>query len=237
MILEHIKEFSRHAHSYDTHTCVQKEVAKYLVSKLSSKPKRILDLGCGSGEVYKNIDWDIEQFVGVDSSHEMSQKHPTCKDICIINEDFESPHLMQKLHPPYDLLISSSALQWSKDIEKMVQWSSFTCKEGAFAIFTDKTFETIYTLSGLEVFLPNAPTLITLFEKYFTCKSEIKTFKLSFPDNLSAFRYIKQSGVSGGKKRLSVSQTKLLIQNYPLAYLEFEVLFIWGQPKTMNYNS
>lgn len=231
MILEHIKEFSRHAHSYDTHTSVQKEVAKYLVASITSQPKRILDLGCGSGEVYKNIDWEIEHFVGVDSSQEMSAKHPKCKDICIINEDFESPQLVQKLHPPYDLLISSSALQWSKDIEKMAQWSSFTCKEGAFAIFTDKTFETIYTLSGLEVFLPNATTLITLFEKYFTCKSEIKTFKLFFEDNLSAFRYIKQSGVSGGKKRLTISQTKSLIQNYPLAYLEFEVLFLWGVPK------
>ena len=235
MILEHIKEFSRHAHSYDTHTFVQKEVARYLVSHVHSKPKRILDLGCGSGEVYKNIDWEMAHFVGVDSSHEMSQKHPTCKDVYIINEDFESPSLRQKLDPSYDLIISSSALQWSKDIEKMIRWASLTCKEGAFAIFTDKTFETIYQLSGLEVFLPNASNLLTLFEKYFTCKSEIKTFRLSFPNNRSAFRYIKQSGVSGGKKRLSVSQTKSLIQNYPLAYLEFEVLFVWGIPR-QNYN-
>ncbi|MBV5278871.1 MAG: methyltransferase domain-containing protein [Campylobacteraceae bacterium] len=233
MILEHIKEFSRHAHSYDSHTCVQKEVAKYLVSGVKSKPKSILDLGCGSGEVYKNIDWEIEHFVGVDSSQEMSDKHPTCKDIDIINEDFESSTLALKLQPSYDLLISSSALQWSHDIEKMIQFASFTCKEGAFAVFTDKTFETIYTLSGLEVFLPNAQALLKIFEKYFTCKSEIKTFKISFSDNLSAFRYIKQSGVSGGKKRLSVSQTKSLIQNYPLTYLEFEVLFIWGTPKTL----
>lgn len=231
MILEHIKEFSRHAHSYDTHTSVQKEVAKYLVASITSQPKRILDLGCGSGEVYKNIDWKIEHFVGVDSSQEMSAKHPTCKDVCIINEDFESSKLALKLQPPYDLLISSSALQWSQDIEKMIQFASFTCKEGAFAIFTDKTFETIYTLSGLEVFLPNAPSLLEIFKKYFTCKHEIKTFKLFFEDNLSAFRYIKQSGVSGGKKRLSVSQTKSLIKSYPHTFLEFEVLFIWGTPK------
>ncbi len=231
MSLEHIKEFSRHAHSYDTHTFVQKEVAAYLVSRISSQPKRILDLGCGSGEIYKNIDWKIDHFVGVDSSQEMSQKHPTCKEVSIINEDFESPALMPKLQPPYDLLISSSALQWSKNIEKMIQWSSLTCKEGAFAIFTDKTFATIYQMSGLTVFLPNAAILITLFETYFTCKHEIKTFELPFPDNLSAFRYIKQSGVSGGKKSLSVSQTKSLIQHYPLPYLEFEVLFVWGYPK------
>lgn len=230
MSLEHVKEFSRHANSYDTHTPIQKEVASYLVSRVTSCPKTILDLGCGSGEVYKNINWKIENFVGVDSSFEMTQKHPTCKDVHIINEDFESPLLAQQLHPPYELLISSSALQWSKNLEKMVAFSSSTCKEGAFAIFTDKTFETIYELSGLQSFLPNAKTLVSLFENYFTCTHEIKTFKLFFDDNISKFRYIKKSGVSGGKKRLSIAQTKSLIEQYPYDYLEFEVLFIWGNP-------
>jgi malonyl-CoA O-methyltransferase len=40
------------------------------------------------------------------------------------------------------------------------------------------------------------------------------------------FRYIKQSGVSGGERKLSYTQTKQLMENYPLKYLEFEVLFI-----------
>ncbi len=231
MILEHIKEFSRHACSYDSHTSVQKEVAHYLVSHITSAPKRIVDLGCGSGEVYKNIDWEIEHFVGVDSSAQMSQKHPTCKGVFIINEDFDSPELPLKLQAPYDLLISSSALQWSSNIEHIIQYSAFTCKEGAFAIFTDKTFETINQLSGLTSILPDAKTLVSLFEKHFTCKHEIKTFKLYFDDNISKFRYIKKSGVSGGKKRLSVAQTKSLIENYPYAYLEFEVLFVWGISK------
>ena len=231
MILEHIKEFSRHAHSYDAHTSVQKEVARYLVFHITSRPKRILDLGCGSGEVYKNIDWEIEQFVGVDSSAQMSQKHPTCKGVTLINEDFESPALAQQLCPPYELLISSSALQWAQNIEQMIAFSALTCKEGAFAIFTDKTFEIIYQVSGLQRFLPNAKTLAALFEKYFTCKHEIKTYQLFFDDNITKFRYIKHSGVSGGKRRLSFAQTKSLIKDYPYEYLEFEVLFVWGTPK------
>jgi malonyl-CoA O-methyltransferase len=41
-------------------------------------------------------------------------------------------------------------------------------------------------------------------------------------------RYIKQSGVSGGKRQLSYKDIKNLLDNYPLDYLEFEVLFIWG---------
>ncbi len=129
-------------------------------------------------------------------------------------------------------MISSSALQWANDIEALIAQFSLRCEEGAFAIFTDKTFETIYTMSGLPTFLPHAQTLIMMFEKYFACQHEIKTFRLFFDDNLSKFRYIKKSGVSGGEKRLSVAQTKALIQNYPYEYLEFEVLFLWGKPKS-----
>jgi len=138
--------------------------------------------------------------------------------------------LFARLSPPFDLVISSSALQWASDIEALIANISLTCKEGAFAIFTDKTFEAIYHVSGLSSFLPNAQALRVLFENYFTCKYEIKTYRLFFDDSLSAFRYIKKSGVSGGKRRLNVAQTKALIQNYPHDYLEFEVLFIWGTP-------
>ena len=232
--MHHIREFSRRANTYNDHMPIQQSVAKHLISGLQNRPKRILDLGCGSGEIYRSIDWDIEHFVGVDSSKEMSQNHPISANVEIINEDFESPILMNSLNFPYDLIISSSALQWSKSIETMIGWISSRCHEGAFAIFTDKTFEKVYQLSGLEQFLPNASELIRLFEKHFICRSEVKTFKLFFEDNQSAFRYIKCSGVSGGKRRLSVAQTKALIQNYPLSYLEFEVLFVWGFPKAID---
>ncbi|WP_232293958.1 methyltransferase domain-containing protein [Sulfurospirillum arsenophilum] len=231
MIAKHINEFSKNAHSYDDYTSLQREVAHYLISRIDSQPKKILDLGCGSGAVFKNITWEIEHFTGVDNALKMCELHPTCKDVEIICEDFEEPTLFETLNPPYDLLISSSALQWARDIEALISQLALTCKEGAFAIFTDKTFETIYAMSGQSTFLPNATALIKLFENYFTCKHETKIFRLFFEDNLSKFRYIKKSGVSGGEKRLSIAQTKAIIQNYPHDYLEFEVLFVWGVSK------
>lgn len=233
MIAKHIKEFSKNAHSYDDYTSLQREVAHYLVSQIDSQPKKILDLGCGSGAVFKNITWDIEHFTGVDNALKMCELHPTCKEVEIICEDFEDPTLFEKLNPPFDLLISSSALQWTGDLEALIARMALTCKEGAFAIFTDKTFETVYAMSGQPTFLPNATALRRVFENSFTCKHEIKTFRLFFEDNLSKFRYIKKSGVSGGEKRLSVVQTKALIQNYPHDYLEFEVLFVWGVSKML----
>jgi len=230
MTSHHIKEFSRHAHTYDEHTFVQKEVARELVSRINSLPQSILDLGCGCGEVYKNITWPIGHFVGVDYSAAMSAHHPTCKNVTILHEDFESPRLLEALTPPYDLVISSSALQWARDIEAMIRLASLTCKEGAFAVFTDKTFGSLYEISMLPTFLPRASTLIAQFEKYFTCKSEVKTFRLFFEDTVSLFRYIKKSGVSGGEKKLSITQMRALMKTYPHLYLEFEVLFVWGKP-------
>jgi len=229
MISSHIKEFSKNAHTYDAHTAVQKEVAHYLVSKILHQPKCILDLGCGSGAVYRSISWPIDRFTGVDSAQAMLAQHPTCKGIDTRCEDFESAVFQQALSPSYDLIISSSALQWSRDIEAMIRFCSLTCKEGAFAVFTDKTFESIYAQTGLQTFLPNAQTLLGLFENDFTCRHEIKTFKLFFEDNRSLFKSLKKSGVSGGEKKLSITQTRALIQTYPHRYLEFEVLFIWGK--------
>jgi len=233
MISSHIKEFSKNAHTYDAHTSVQKEVAHYLVSKIDTRPQRILDLGCGNGAVYRSISWPMVEFMGVDSSQEMLEQHPKRQEIRTVCEDFESLVLQQSLAPSYECIISSSALQWAKDIEAMIRFCALTCKQGAFAVFTDKTFESIYAHSGLETFLPNAHLLRERFETYFTCKHEIKTFKLFFDDNRSLFKSLKKSGVSGGVKKLNITQTRALIENYPHRYLEFEVLFIWGIPKDL----
>ena len=45
------------------------------------------------------------------------------------------------------------------------------------------------------------------------------------------FRYIKRSGVSGGVGVLNYREMKNIMKNYPLDYLEFEVLFIKARAK------
>ncbi len=42
------------------------------------------------------------------------------------------------------------------------------------------------------------------------------------------FKYIKRSGVSGSRKILSYKESKKLLNEYPLSYLEFEVIYIYN---------
>jgi malonyl-CoA O-methyltransferase len=48
-------EFSKHASSYDLLNTIQDKVADKLLSHVLSKPKNILDLGCGNGSLCKKI--------------------------------------------------------------------------------------------------------------------------------------------------------------------------------------
>ncbi|WP_024954437.1 methyltransferase domain-containing protein [Sulfurospirillum arcachonense] len=226
--MKHIREFSKQSHSYDANTIVQKKVAKYLLSKIKSKPKKILDLGCGTGDINKKITWQYENFIGIDCAKGMCEKHPVSSNILVLNENFESESFQKKIQKfaPFDIVISSSALQWSDDIEELIKFTASLSKNIAFSIFTCNTFKDIYNVSGLKTFLPDAKELVTIIKKYFDINYEIKTYKVVFDDNMSIFRYIKKSGVSGGKKKLTVTQTKNLIRNYPHDYLEFEVLYV-----------
>ncbi len=224
----HAKEFSRRANSYDGYNIIQRKVARELLKKVDRPAKKILDLGCGSGAICKNIGVDFEKFIGVDISKEMCSFHPKAENIKILNYDFEDILLYDilKKDAPFDLILSSSALQWAKNLDFLAKKISELGSNIALSIFTDKTFYTIYRQTSLKSFLPGADDAAETFSKYFDIDAERKEYKLFFDDNISKFRYIKKSGVSGGKKRLGFKETKKLIKEYPLDYLEFEVLFI-----------
>lgn len=226
--MSHIKEFSRNANSYESYNVIQKEVASKLISMINGTPKKILDLGCGSGSVTKNLKFHYESLTGIDSAKSMCELHPKSSKIEVFCGDFESVKTQAKIQKkaPFDLIISSSALQWAKDFEKVVSFCKECSDDILFSVFTKGTFKTVYEYSGLDSFLPTSKSLINSVSKFYDISYEVKEYKLHFEDTLSMFRYIKKSGVSGGKNQLSITKTRELIKNYPLNYLEFEVIFI-----------
>ena len=227
-----IREFSRFAHQYDSYNIIQSEVAKELVEGLKTKQiSTIIDIGCGSGTVYKNIlnnNIDFKHFIALDSSKVMLSLHPTSSLIFKYHADFNKVEAYQKLTTPASqtLLISSSALQWSKDLDFSFEHLSKKASKAHFAIFTSNTFKTLHKTANITSPIYAASILKENIQKYYDAKFVLKEYRLAFENVREMFDYIKKSGVSGGEKRLSYKQTKQLMKNYPLDYLEFEVLFV-----------
>jgi len=221
------KEFSKYAEHYEFHNSIQNLVVQKLLSLLEYKPKKILDLGCGSGALCKNIDWEYQHLVGVDFAQGMLDLHPKSKNIELVYGDFNDSSLFEKLKAfELEHIFSASALQWADKLEDVFKNISSLHKPVSLAIFTSNTFKTLNKTALLESILASSSEIENLQKKYFKAKFEVVEYRLEFDSVREMFRYIKRSGVSGSRNLLTIKQMKQLMKDYPLNYLEFEVVFI-----------
>ena len=231
-----VTEFSRFAHQYNRYNMIQAEVAKALVAQLPMDDyTTIVDIGCGSGEVYKNIErcgHHFKEYIALDSSKEMLALHPSAQNIIKSQADFNVSETYSHLHTDSkSMLLSSSALQWSKELDFTIKQLSEKCGKAYFAIFTSETFKTLHQIAKIDSPIYTEQKLREVLERYYDASFKTRVYRLDFENVREMFQYIKKSGVSGGEKQLSYKQTKHLMQSYPLKYLEFEVLFMEGVSK------
>ena len=227
-----IEEFSRFAHQYNKHNMIQAEVAKALIEKIPlGKYGNILDLGCGSGEVFKNLQKQhihFDSFTAFDSAQNMLAIHPEAGNVTKVCADFNDENFLKVLpQEKYDLLFSSSAIQWSRDLNFTLSAISSLAKTAYLAIFTSGTFKTLHQTANIRSPIYSAKELQkSILQHYDEVNFELYHYTLHFDSVRDMFSYIKKSGVSSGEKRLSYRETKALMKMYPLDHLEFEVLFV-----------
>lgn len=220
-------EFSKYALEYDNYDVIQKKVVEKLVSGIKSKPKYILDLGCGSGSLCKSINWKYKHFIGVDFAPGMLELHPKSKNIECIYGDFNDEMLFESLMTyRYDYIFSASALQWAQNLDVVLKNIKMLNSPLSLAIFTSGTFSTLNKTANVKPLLRTIDEVKECVNKYFDAEFEVINYKLEFESTRDMFRYIKKSGVSASRNILSYKQTKQLMKEYPLNYLEFEVIFI-----------
>jgi len=219
-------QFSKYASEYKHHNIIQQIVAKSLVRELKHEPKKILELGCGSGQVYNHINWDVDFYKAIDSSSSMCKLHPKSNNLEVKCFDFDTQEFIDEIkNDKYDLVLSSSALQWSKDLKKIVKTLSTITNEINAVLFTSNTFKTIQLISKSKSPILDEKSIKEAFSKYFKCDFETIMYKLEFNNKKELFDYIKKSGVSPNAS-LSFKEAKKLYKEYDLNYLEFEVIFI-----------
>lgn len=219
-------EFSKYANQYNSYNIIQQIIAKSLVRDIISKPKRILELGCGSGQIIKYISWDYDYYKAIDFSQNMCDLHPKSEKIDVKCFDFDSDEFFENIkNDSFDLVISASALQWSSDLSKIVKTLISISPSINAVLFTSNTFKTIQTITNSKSPILDENSIKEAFSKYCNCEFETIKYNLEFENKKELFDYIKKSGVSGGKA-LDFKDAKKLYKEYDLNYLEFEVIFI-----------
>lgn len=219
-------QFSKYAKEYKNYNIIQQIVAKSLVRELKFQPKRILELGCGSGQVYTHIFWDLDFYKAIDFSSSMCELHPKGENIEVKCFDFDTQEFLDEIKDnSYDIVLSSSALQWSKDLSKIIKHLSCITNEINAVLFTSNTFKTIQELTKTKSPILDENSIKEAFSKYFKCEFETILYKLEFGNKKDLFDYIKKSGVSG-EASLDFKDAKKLYKEYNLNYLEFEVIFV-----------
>jgi malonyl-CoA O-methyltransferase len=220
-------EFSRYAAEYGSRNIIQRLVAQKLIASTHDQPKYILDLGCGNGTLFSLIDWEMERYVGVDFSEQMLEHHPYKPNVELILGDFNDPSLFEKLRgTSFERIYSASALQWADDLDGVLKSLASLNTPMTLAIFTAGTFKTLHECAEVTPLLRSSDEVISIAEKHLDAQFEVVHYTLEFDSVREMFRYIKRSGVSGGRRVLDFAQTKRLMETYPLEYLEFEVVFI-----------
>lgn len=219
-------QFSKYANEYRNHNIIQQIVAKSLVRELKFQPKRILELGCGSGQVFNHISWEVEFYKAIDASSSMCELHPKANNIEVKCLNFDTDEFINEIkNDSYDIVLSSSALQWSNNLSKIVEQLSSITKEINAVLFTSNTFKTIQEITNTKSPILDENSIKNAFSEFFNCEFETILYKLEFDNKKDLFDYIKKSGVSG-EKSLSYSDSKKLYKEYPYNYLEFEVIFV-----------
>ncbi len=227
--MRHIRQFDQHAHSYEHYKIIQSKVARHLVQGVRRKGRNIVDLGAGSGEVYRAIDWEFDRFIAVDMSANMLRLHPDKKvEKRLCNFD-EEGCLLSFVKEPIDLVLSASALQWSQNLDHTLANIAKISSNVAFALFTSNTFATIHNILGITSPIYSKDEIVNALCRHFMLHLETRAYKLFFVEKKELFEYIKKSGVSAGKKRASIKELRSLIRDYPFSYLEFEVVFAWSR--------
>ena len=212
-----INRFERNIENYNNNAFIQKDITKNLINLLQKNYNKdfnnIFEIGCGTGfltnEIYKNIKY---KKLFLNDLYDIKLK---CDKFYLGN--IENIDLPDKL----DLVLSSSVLQWIKNIDNLLfKINKSLINNGLFvgSMFINKNFHEIKDIFNIGLNYFNNENLKLLFEKYFDIiyyEEFIKEIK--FDNFTDILKHIKNTGVNNIQ---NFTLTKTMLKNYSNIYNE-----------------
>ncbi len=232
------RHFSKGSEVYEQEASLQREIAHEVLRRIevAGQPKRILDLGCGTGFLTSLLlqTFPNAQVDAIDISREMLRKArlfvtgSRVKWIAgdAINYEFDAP---------YDLIASSSAIQWIYPQDKLFEHIFGVMNPGGGFFFSLMLRGTFWELHGLrQQVAPNKPIRAELatahdIAQYLKAAGlavhEIteKVYRKEYSSAADFLWRIKEQGFTGGDistahQVLTRGELRALTQRYQAAY-------------------
>lgn len=224
--------FSKNLASYNEHAKIQKRMAEKLISFAEKKEyNSILEIGCGTGFLTKNISERISF-----NNYKAIDIVPECKkyiseintNIEFIADDIEN--YLNKSEKKYDLIISNASLQWVNDFENTITSLKNSLNndgELIFSTFGKENFREIYHAIGTSLNYYSQKELQNMF-KIFQISSEEEIHIMSFATPKDVLKHLQATGVNAVE---SVSWTKKDLIKFENAYSN-----LCSKRPTLTYN-
>jgi len=223
----HIKRaFGSSCDTYDQSCDIQRMVAEHLASKIEGDYANILEIGCGTGIFTEKLaeKYPDNRVVCIDIAHslmkEAKEKYPENFYIC---GDGDNLPLSDK---KFDLISSSSALQWFQNPEKFISEMIAQLEYGgqlALSIFVEGTFVEMSILKNMTGFgsvydLRADSDYIDIFKRLgVDAQFETKEYVLWFDSVKSFLKKQKGTGATftGATSFTSKTAYKKFLELYP----------------------
>ena len=221
------KVFYRAANSYEKFSGIQDQISQNLLEKLECRninPTNILDLGCGTGKnglhflkKFKKI--SLVNFDLSENMLEQARKKLTTSSINFVNNstnfhvcgDMENLPFRDNL---FDLVWSSSAIQWSDNLPIVLKHIKRILKPTGFFIFSTFGPETLKELRMINEVLYNHPKTnnfldlkdirdFLALEGFENSSFDVKSYRLDYANVEDILYDIKGVGATNGNKNRS----------------------------------
>jgi len=214
MVKKHIiaRNFSRSSESYDSHSGIQAECAKYLLDSLDRDDfSKILEIGCGTGSFTKMLraKYEKAKITAVDISETMiaaAKDKIDDKNVYFMLADGEAITMNKKL----DLITSNATFQWFENLDNTFLRFKNMMHEGGvlcFSMYGPNTFKELsevlkknlgdhHALSSIG--FPHQNQIISILQKNFS-KFNITEmeYTMDFFSLWDFLKDIKRSGTQG----------------------------------------